>query len=114
MQVFSRLTELTAVDRSLPIKSGRHNTKVTDEWLKSLAGLPDLKKLDIHAADVHGPGLEHISTLEALESLNRTLLPIDDEPLNRLAGLKNLRVLLLASTKVTGTCGKHFTGMTSW
>jgi hypothetical protein len=112
MHVFSRLTELTAVDKSLPIKSGKRNTKVTDEWLKNLAGLPDLKKLDIHAADVHGPGLDHIATLVTLESLNLTLLPINDEPLYRIAGLKNLRALLLASTKVTGTCCKHFTGMT--
>jgi Leucine-rich repeat (LRR) protein len=112
MQVFARLTELSAVDRSLPIKSGRRNTKVTDEWLKNLAGLPDLKKLDIHAADVHGTGLDHIATLETLQSLNLTLLPINDEPLRRIAGLKNLRALLLASTKVTGTCCRHFTGMT--
>ena len=63
--------------------------RVNDAWLERIAGLPDLRRLDVANADIRGPGLKHLGTLPSLESLNLTLTPITDDALERcqLAGV---------------------------
>lgn len=104
MRVFDRLVTLGMNDKTNPhFKDYKLNTRVNDAWLEKLAGLPDLRSLDIANMDVRGPGLSAVGTLRTLESLNLTLTPVTDEPLGALAGLTGLKILGLASTKSTGT-----------
>ena len=104
MHVFDRLVVLGLNDKTNPhFKGYKLNTKVDDSWLERVAGLPDLRSLDVANADVRGPGLRHVGTLRTLESVNLTLTPISDDALAALSGLADLKVLGLASTKITGT-----------
>lgn len=112
MKLFDRLTVLGLNDKTNPhFKGYKLNDKVNDEWLERLAGLPDLRSLDIANADVRGPGLCHVGTLHSLESINLTLTPISDDALPALAGLVNLRSLVIASTKITGTGMERLGGL---
>ncbi|MBI3854906.1 MAG: hypothetical protein HY293_04365, partial [Planctomycetes bacterium] len=87
-------------------KDYKLNTRISDDWTGRLAGLPDLRTLNLENTDVKGAGLRTVGTLATLESLNLTLCPVTDEPLTALAGLTRLKVLGLASTKITGTAMK--------
>jgi hypothetical protein len=112
MRLFDRLTAIDLCDHSIPIKSGIKNQLVTDDWLKCLAGLPDIRSLDVSVTVVRGPGLEHIATLKDLETLNLTLTLVTDDQLAPLNKLTNLRKLLLASTKCTGEGFEHLGALT--
>jgi len=91
-----------------PLKGkGGRNEKVTDDWLKRLAGVTTLRRLDLANCAVQGDGLQHIAALSNLRELNLTLTPIKDEALKHIAGLTELRVLGLASTQCTGTGFTH-------
>jgi hypothetical protein len=104
MRVFERLAVVSLNDKTNPhFKDYKLNTRVNDEWLERVSGLPDLRSLDVANADIRGPGLRHAGTLRSLESINLTLTPITDDALPGLADLTALKVLGLASTKVTGT-----------
>jgi Leucine-rich repeat (LRR) protein len=104
MQLFDRLVTVSMNDKTNPhFKDYKLNPRVNDAWVERVAGLPDLRTLDIANMDVRGPGLRAAGTLRSLESINLTLTPITDESLAALSGLSRLKVLGLASTKVTGT-----------
>jgi hypothetical protein len=107
MGIFDRLTVLDIYDPKIPIKSGRMNDQVTDKWLERIAGLPDVRSLNLQSAAIQGPGLRYVGTLKSLDTLNLTLTPISDPPLVQLKGLTNLRSLYLASTKVKGEGLRH-------
>jgi hypothetical protein len=112
MRLFDRLVVVSLNDKTNPhFKDYKLNTRVNDGWLERLAGLPDLRSLDVANADVRGPGLSHAGTLRSLESINLTLTPITDEALPALADLTALKVLGLASTKVTGTGMRSLQGL---
>jgi hypothetical protein len=113
MDLFAKLTDIDLFDRAIPIKSGIKNKQITDAWLKCLAGLPDLRNLDIANTMVKGPGLHHVGTLNNLETLNLTLTGVTDSQLAQLRGLTHLRKLLLASTKCTGEGLKDLTTLTN-
>jgi hypothetical protein len=111
MQVFTKLTGIDVCDRSIPIKSGIKNERITDAWLERMADLPDVRALDISVTVVKGPGLTVVGTLKNLESLNLTLTLVTDPHLVHLRGLTKLRALYLASTKCTGEGLKDLGGL---
>jgi hypothetical protein len=91
-----------------PLKGqGGRNDRVTDEWLKRLAGVTTLRRLDLANCAIEGQGLQHIAGLTQLRELNLTLTPVSDEALKHLAGLTELRSLGLASTQCTGAGFAH-------
>src|SRR5438128_1216477 len=83
-----------AYDRAIPIKSGIKNQQITDAWLERIAGLPDLRSLDVSITVIKGPGLKHIATLKNLESLNLTLTLVTDPYLGQLRDLGKMKVFL--------------------
>ncbi|HVE40055.1 MAG TPA: hypothetical protein VNM14_09225 [Planctomycetota bacterium] len=112
MRLFERLVLVSLNDKTNPhFKDYKLNTAVNDAWLERIAGLPDLRSLDVANADIRGPGLRHAGTLRSLESINLTLTPITDDGLPALADLESLKVLGLASTKVTGTGMRTLQGL---
>jgi hypothetical protein len=87
-----------------PLKGqGGRNEQVTDDWLKRLANLKMLRRLDLANCAVKGDGLRHVGTMTGLRELNLTLTPVTDEYLRHLGGLTELRVLGLASSQCNGT-----------
>src|SRR5262249_35532657 len=112
MQLFTKLVGIDLQDRSIPIKSGIKNERITDDWLTRIDGLPDLRTLDISITVVKGPGLKYVGTCKNLEALNITLTFVTDESLAHLRDLTKLRVLALASTKCTGEGLKECGGLT--
>lgn len=95
-----------------PLKGkGERNEKVTDNWLKHLAGIETLRRIDLSNCAIKGDGLRHLSGLVGLRELNLTLSPVNDDALGHLAKLSELRVLGLASTQCTGTGFAHLKGL---
>ena len=95
-----------------PLKNkGGRNEKVTDDWLKRLAGVATLRRLDLANCAVQGDGLQHIAALTNLRDLNLTLSPVKDDALKHVGGLSELRFLGLASTQCTGTGFTHLKGL---
>jgi hypothetical protein len=105
MGVFTRLTEIELnehTDGHAVRKPRPRGEAVTDDWLRNLADLPDLVRLEIAGTGVSDAGLASLRGLKGLERLNICLTPLTDGCLKHLAGLTNLRRLVVASTKVTG------------
>jgi hypothetical protein len=91
-----------------PLKGkGGRNERVTDSWLARLSAVSTLKKIDLANCAIQGDGLRHLAGLENLRELNLTLTPVADAALEHLAGLTELRNLGLASTQCTGTGFTH-------
>ena len=76
-------------------------TKVTDDGLKDLEGLSNLRRLHLENTKVSDAGLAHLKGLSNLEYLNLYGTQVTDAGLAELAGLKNLKSLYLWQTKVT-------------
>jgi len=107
-EIFDVPTAVDLYNGNNPLKGkGGRNERVTDAWLKCLANVTSLRKIDLANCAIQGPGLEHLSRLTGLRELNLTLTPVNDDGLKHLAGLKELRSLGLASTQCTGTGFTH-------
>jgi internalin A len=74
---------------------------VTDGGLKSLAALTELRALDLSHTQVKGEGVKELAGLKNLQALNLSYTRVTDAGLKEIAGLKNLRWLSLHRTKVT-------------
>lgn len=85
--------------------------RVTDDWLKNLAGQTELRNLQLSGTAVTSKGLVHLRNLTNLERLNVCLTAVSDDGFEHLAGLTKLRRITVCASQVTGTGFKHFTGM---
>lgn len=111
-EIFDVITTVDLYNGNNPLKGkGGRNEQVTDDWLERLAGLTTLKRLDVANCAVHGPGLRYLAGLTNLRELNLTLTPVTDDGLKHLSGLKELRKLGLASTQCSGTGFTHLQGL---
>ncbi|HXE54185.1 MAG TPA: c-type cytochrome domain-containing protein, partial [Tepidisphaeraceae bacterium] len=96
----TQLALLTPVDKQLAVLN-LARTKVTDDGLKALESLPNLRKLHLENTKVTDAGLTHVKGLSNLEYLNLYGTQVTDAGLADLDGLKNLKALYLWQTKVT-------------
>jgi Leucine-rich repeat (LRR) protein len=87
------------------------NTQVTDGGLKHLAGLKQLRSLLLFNAKVTDAGLKELAGLKQLRSLDFSKTKVTDAGLKHLAGLKQLQTLELRHTKVTDAGLKHLAGL---
>jgi Leucine-rich repeat (LRR) protein len=76
-------------------------TQVTDDDLRFLKALMDLRKLDLEETRITDAGLVHLKVLTKLEELDLEETRITDAGLEHLRGLTNLRKLSLDDTRVT-------------
>ena len=107
-EIFDVPTAVDLYNGNNPLKGkGGRNERVTDAWLKRLANVTTLQKIDLANCAIQGDGLQHLSKLTGLRELNLTLTPVKDDALKHLAGLTELRSLGLASTQCTGTGFAH-------
>ena len=76
-------------------------TKVSDDGLKAVENLKNLRRLHLENTKITDAGLTHLKNLTNLEYLNLYGTQVTDSGLSELEGLKNLRALYLWQTKVT-------------
>lgn len=76
-------------------------TNFTDDDLKGLAGLTNVRKLRFAGTRITGHGFKDLLELEHLTELDVSQTLVDDEGLKVIARLSRLRVLGLRATKVT-------------
>jgi len=76
------------------------NTSVTNDGLKSIAGL-NLQKLHLEKTGIGDAGLVHLKEMKDLEYLNLYATSVTDEGLKHLAGLTKLRKVYVWKSKVT-------------
>jgi hypothetical protein len=86
-------------------------TKVTDDDLKVLAGLPQLKELHLNATSISDTGLKALAPLKQLQVLNVMGTRISDAGLEEVSRFTSLRELWLSSTDVTDAGLKHLAGL---
>lgn len=73
------------------------NKKLTDDGLKNLAGLKNLKSLSLFFNEqITDAGMKHVKELPALEALTLSNTSVADAGIAELKGLKNLKALHLA------------------
>jgi hypothetical protein len=77
------------------------DTQVTDAGMASLAGLKNLEVLDLLNTHVGDAGLAHLEGLSKLEMLSLDGTNVTDAGLPHLAGLSKLKWLYLSNTGVT-------------
>jgi sugar lactone lactonase YvrE len=85
--------------------------RVTDDWLKKLAGQDYLRRLELSGSAVTSAGLIHLKDLKALERLNVCLTAVDDRGFEHLAGLTKMRRMTICASKITGSGFQHLQGM---
>jgi hypothetical protein len=76
-------------------------TKVSDDGLKAVENLKNLRRLHLENTKITDAGLTHLKNLTNLEYLNLYGTQVTDSGVSELEGLKNLRALYLWQTKVT-------------
>ena len=77
------------------------NTAVTDEGLKHLSSLTQLEELDLYGVKVTESGLVSLRNLTAMRKLNLLGAEIDDAGMQILSGMIHLRELNLYRTHIT-------------
>lgn len=75
--------------------------RISDDDLKLLQPLRNLRKLDLEETPITDAGLKHLADLTSLEYLDLEETRVTDAGMEHLKGLKNLRVINLDDTRVT-------------
>lgn len=76
---------------------------LTDDGLKSIAGLSHLEELDLSGVRVTDKGIEYLRDLKAMRRLTLLGVQATDASMDVIAGMDHLEVLNLYRTKVTNT-----------
>ncbi len=94
-----------------PVMRGEWKKGATDNGLRHLAGLKNLKFLDLSYSKLTNAGLRHLAGLKGLTELVLDHTKVTDEGLKHLAGLEKLTDLSLGHTAVTDEGLKHLAGL---
>jgi sugar lactone lactonase YvrE len=111
---FSRIVELDLNERTDGHKEPTPkplSDRVTDDWLKRLAGQDLLRNLQLSGTAVTSAGLIHLKDLKNLERLNICLTACTDEGFEHLAGLTKMKRMTICASKITGSGFAHLGGM---
>jgi sugar lactone lactonase YvrE len=114
LAVFGRLVELDLNERTDGHKEPvpkKLSDRVTDDWLKQLAGQDQLRRLELSGTAITSAGLVHLKDLSNLERLNICLTAVDDRGFEHLAGMAKMRRMVICASKITGTGFAHLGGM---
>ncbi len=76
-------------------------TTVSDENVRELSALTELRELFLHSTSVTDKALDSIGNLQSLQMLHLASTQITDQSLENIAQLKNLREIFLNETQVT-------------
>lgn len=84
--------------------AGPLSAQITDEGLKSLAGLSQLRSLNLHSSEITDDGLAQIGQLTALTHMTLIDTQIRGHGLSHLSQLPGLRYLQLQNSPLEGDC----------
>ena len=84
------------------------SSKVTDVWLTTLRGLPQLQSLDLFSTKITDAGLEHLKGLTNLQSLDLRATHVTDAGLRQLKGLPSLQSLNLMCRRTVTDAGMEY------
>lgn len=82
-------------------------TGITDDGLKHLQGIKQLRTLNLASTRISNEGLRILKKVKKLQRLDLTMTSISDSGLKNLALLRNLQEVDLTSTKVTSAGFVH-------
>ena len=114
LPVFGRLVEVFLnenTDGHKKVEPKAKKDRVTNKWLKNLAGQDRLRRLELSGTAVASDGLVHLKHLKNMERLNLCLTAVDDRVFEHLAGMTKMRRMVICASKITGTGFKHLQGM---
>ena len=77
------------------------NTGLKDDWLKSVAQLPNLTRLNLSSNSITDAGVSHLEKFQHLETINLHSTSVGDAGLKVLASQKTLKRIYLWNTQVT-------------
>lgn len=103
------LTSLKITDESMKVISGMENmrelylwnTKITSKGVETIQTLKKLKVFALAGSKIDNESLIYINKMPELKSLNISWTNINDEGLKNLAGNKSIEILSLSGTKIT-------------
>ncbi len=114
LPVLGRIVEIELNERSDGHKEPepkKLSDRVTDDWLKQLAGQDQLKRLELSGTAVTSAGLIHLKDLTNLERLNVCLTACDDQGFEHLVGMTKMKRMTICASKITGSGFSHLQGM---
>ena len=114
LPVFNRIVEIELNERTDGHKDPepkKLSDRVTDDWLKQLAGQDQLRRLEVSGTAVTSAGLIHLKELTNLERLNVCLTACDDRGFEHLAGMTHMKRMTICASKITGSGFAHLSGM---
>ena len=114
LPVFGRIVEIELNERTDGHKDPEPKKladRVTDDWLKQLAGQDQLRRLEVSGTAVTSAGLIHLKELTNLERLNVCLTACDDRGFEHLAGMTKMKRMTICASKITGSGFAHLPGM---
>ncbi len=114
LPVFGRIVEIELNERSDGHKEPepkKLSDRVTDDWLKLLAGQDQLRRLELSGTAVTSAGLIHLKELRHIERLNVCLTACDDRGFEHLSGMTKMRRMVICASKITGSGFAHLQGM---
>ena len=86
-------------------------TSISDDGLANITHLRDLQELGLSDSRVTNAGMRHLQGLQALHTLVLEDTAIGDEGVKQIASLRKLQTLSLAGTRVTGAGISHLDGL---
>lgn len=114
LPVFSRIVEIELNERTDGHKDPepkKLSDRVTDDWLKLLAGQDRLRRLEVSGTAVTSAGLIHLKELTNIERFNVCLTACDDRGFEHLAGMTKMKRMTICASKITGSGFAHLQGM---
>jgi len=103
--------ELAQNDDRLEVAFHLSDQKITDETLKTLAGLSKVAALNLRGTDVTSAGLAQLKGLKGLTHLHLEKTKVNDEGLKQLKELPNLVYLNLYGTGITNAGLAHLSSL---
>jgi Leucine-rich repeat (LRR) protein len=76
-------------------------TNMTDDGLKTLSPMKDLRRLDLSATKVTDSGLKELAKFKNLEYLDLSYTAVSNAGLKDLAALGSLKILILSHARIT-------------
>jgi internalin A len=77
--------------------------QITDAGLQNLAGMTDLRSLNLSGTNITDAGLKHLAGMKNLQNLQLSSTKITDAGVDDLMKLPKLQTLMLYDSKVTDT-----------
>ena len=114
LPVFNRIVEIELNERTDGHKDPepkKLSDRVSDDWLKQLAGQDRLRRLEVSGTAVTSAGLIHLKELTNLERLNVCLTACDDRGFEHLAGMTKMKRMTICASKITGSGFAHLQEM---